>query len=159
MDDVAIIDAHVEEDAETWDYLDEEFRDRRPIPVLHEGDAYRPIYGAVNAYWLIDGRPANVPVGKGAMIGLTPPISRAAKRKPFSPASQSLADVGARLADMDKFGVATQILFPTVFNRPPTDDDRNVMRLVEAAKMGFGRASKPNQRHDRDTDGLPAADL
>ncbi len=35
-DDVAIIDAdaHVEADVETWDYLDEEFRDRRPIPVL-----------------------------------------------------------------------------------------------------------------------------
>ncbi len=51
MDDVAIIDAdaHVEEDVETWDYLDEEFRDRRPIPVLLEGDAYRPIHGDVNA--------------------------------------------------------------------------------------------------------------
>ena len=116
MDDAAIIDAdaHVEEDVATWDYLDDEFRDRRPIPVLLEGDEYRPIYGDVNAYWLIDGRPTNVPVGPGSMISLTPPISRAALAKPFSPASQSLADVGARLADMDKIGVTTQILFPTI---------------------------------------------
>ena len=56
MDDVAIIDAHVEEGVETWDHLDEKFCDRRPIPVLLEGDEYRPIYGDVNAYWLIDSR-------------------------------------------------------------------------------------------------------
>ncbi len=56
MDDVAIIDAHVVEDVKAWDHLDEKFRDRRPIPGLLEGDEYRPIYGDVNAYWLIDGR-------------------------------------------------------------------------------------------------------
>ena len=33
MDDVAIIDAdaHVEEDVETWDFLDQEFRDRQSL--------------------------------------------------------------------------------------------------------------------------------
>ena len=149
MDHTAVIDAdaHVEEDVATWDFLDEEFRDRRPIPVLLEGDQYRPIYGDVNAYWLIDGRPTNVPVGKGSMISLTPPISRAAKAKPFSTASQSLADVGARLSDMDKVGVTTQVLFPTVFNRPPTDDDRFLTALHRSYNTWLaGRCAEAPER-------------
>jgi hypothetical protein len=35
--DVVDADSHVMEVAETWDYLDEEFRDRRPIAVQAKG--------------------------------------------------------------------------------------------------------------------------
>ena len=35
------------------DDVDQEFRDRRPIPVLLRRDQYRTIYSDVNACWLI----------------------------------------------------------------------------------------------------------
>ncbi len=130
MHDIIIdADAHVEEDVDTWNYLDPEFADRRPIPVVLDDPAYEPIYGDINAHWMIDGRPTNIPVGPGAMLSLTPPISRAARNKPFPVGSQSLADIEARLTDMDKVGVRAQILFPTIFNRPPTEDDRFLTAL------------------------------
>ena len=134
MDNVAIIDAdaHVEEDVATWDFLDEEFRDRRPVPVLLEGEEYERLYGDINAHWLIDGRPTNVLSGPGALLSLTPPISRAARNKPFSVGSQSLADIDARLADMDTVGIAVQVLFPTIFNRPPTEDARFLTALYRS---------------------------
>ncbi len=124
MNDTIIIDAdaHVEEDEDTWAYLDPEFADRRPIPVVLDDPKYDAIYGDINAHWLIDGHPTNSPVGPGAMLSLTPPRSRAAINKPFPVGSQSLADIDARLADMDKIGVRTQVLFPTAVNHRAGND-------------------------------------
>lgn len=149
MDGLPIIDAdaHVEEGEATWDFLDEEFRDRRPVPVLLEGEEYRKIYGDINAHWLIDGRPTNILSGPGALLSLTPPISRAAKKKAFSVGSQSLEDIDARLADMDALGVAVQVLFPTIFNRPPTEDPRFLAALHRSYNTWLaGRcAQKPDR--------------
>ena len=43
--------------------------------------------------------------------------------------------------------------------REIVDDDKNVMRLIEATKKGSGKQAQANQRHDYDTDGLPAENL
>src|SRR6059058_1488460 len=51
-DVVVDADSHVEEPQETWQYLDEKYADRRPVPVT--GDAACFKYGA-NSLWFIDG--------------------------------------------------------------------------------------------------------
>ena len=105
-------DAHVEECTETWKYLDQEFYTQRPIPVTIDKDTS---FGVNNAFWLIEGKVFPKMVGPGAVIFATPTTSEVAKRKPFPIGAQTLVDVPARLADMDRMGIDTQVIFPTLF--------------------------------------------
>lgn len=115
------VDAHVEEGERTWDFLDEEFEPRRPRPVTFENVSY---LNGIDAAWLVDGRLTHRPFGRGANATMTPPISTLARRKAYSIASQDLTDVQARLGDMDRDRVDTQVIFPSVFNRPLADDPK-----------------------------------
>lgn len=112
-------DAHVEEGEETWNFLDPEYRSRRPIVVTLEE---APGRGNLNAFWLIDGKALPQPVGKGASFFATPPSCALGQKKAFSLGSQALTDVPARLRDMDRLGIDIQVIFPTVFNGHLTDD-------------------------------------
>jgi predicted TIM-barrel fold metal-dependent hydrolase len=112
-------DSHVEEPAETWDYLDAEFHGRRPITVTGEN---RPDLFGMNSFWHIDGRSFPHPVGHGVTIYATPVTMERAKGKPFSIPSQTLNEPEARLKDMDTAGVAVQVNFPTLFLEPLTQD-------------------------------------
>lgn len=114
-------DAHVEECDETWNYLDEEFRSRRPVAVTLD---HAPGRGNLNAFWLIDGNVLPQPVGKGASVFATPTSCALGQKKPFSPESQELRDVSARLRDMDLWGIDIQVIFPTVFLVSPSGDPR-----------------------------------
>lgn len=105
-------DAHVEECTETWKYLDQQFYTQRPIPVTILEDTS---FGVNNAFWLIEGKVFPKIVGPGAFVFGTPATSEAAKRKPFPIGAQTLEDVSARLADMSRMGIDTQIIFPTLF--------------------------------------------
>jgi len=105
-------DAHVEECIDTWKYLDQEFYTNRPIPVTIDKNTS---FGANNAFWLIEGKVFPKVVGPGATIFATPTSSEVAQRKRASIGSQTLEDVPARLADIDRMGIDTQVIFPTLF--------------------------------------------
>jgi len=112
-------DSHVEECEATWQYLDKRYWHRRPLHLdLHgtPGLAYQ------DSHWLIDGRIHPRPIGRGATFGGSPPSSTLARQKPFSIPSQTLEDVSARLADMDKAGIQISVIFPTVCLTHLTDD-------------------------------------
>lgn len=114
-------DAHVEECDDTWNYLDEEFRPRRPVAVTLDR---APGRGNLNAFWLIDGNVLPNPASRGASVFATPTSCALGQKKSFSRESQELTDAGARLRDMDLWGIDIQVIFPTVFLVSPSEDPR-----------------------------------
>jgi predicted TIM-barrel fold metal-dependent hydrolase len=97
-------DAHVEESTSTWEHLDGAWRTHRPVPVAFPEDT---CLGDFNAAWLIGGRIRH--------MGGTPTSARVASKKGVSIGSQELADVGARLCDLDRLGIDKQVVFPTLW--------------------------------------------
>lgn len=95
-------DAHVIECERTWDYLEGEERRYRPIPLSVEMPT-----GKTHSYWFIGGR----------MIGGRENIG-----KDTSKESREMANIDSRLKHMDEIGTAVQVLYPTLFLRPVTDD-------------------------------------
>src|SRR3954453_4549681 len=59
---------------------------------------------------------------RGGAVPPPPPISTRAHSKPYSLASQSLEEVGARVADLDRLGANVQVIFPSVFLEALTED-------------------------------------
>jgi predicted TIM-barrel fold metal-dependent hydrolase len=112
-------DSHVEESAQTWKYLDEKFARRRPIPITLED---QPALLGQNSFWLIDGAVVPRTSGKGLSLFGTPATSRHAREKPFSVGSQELTDLEARIRDLDKFGIDTQIINSTLLNATLSPD-------------------------------------
>jgi len=114
-------DAHVEESPETFSdaYLDPEYRDRRPQVVMLEGQG--PV-------WAIDQRLYPRRVGRGAYHFATPPAfgelpSSFSSSKRDELGSITLADVNARLREMDGDGIAQQVIYPTLFLAYPLTED------------------------------------
>jgi predicted TIM-barrel fold metal-dependent hydrolase len=112
-------DAHVEESTETWKYLDEKFSRRQPVPVTLED---QPALLGQNSFWLIDGGVVPRTSGKGLSLFGTPTTSRHAREKPFAVGSQELTDIDARLRDLDRFGIETQVVNSTLLNATLTPD-------------------------------------
>ena len=134
-------DGHVEESAAVWEYVEPAFYDRRPIEVTLPN---LPVYGGVNAFWFVDGKAAHRLSGKGMNISLTPVSMERAQAKPFSIGSQTIADVPARLRDLDKLRLDVQVLFPTCFNRPMTDDPKLETALHRAWNRWAADAARPS---------------
>src|SRR4051812_20021384 len=97
-------DSHVYEVDETWDYLPVEYRNRRPLAVTLKPEEV-PYLAPMNAFWLIDARVVTRTWGPGTVQVGSPLTAEHARRKPFRVGSQSLANVEARLADLDKAAV------------------------------------------------------
>ncbi|MBI3091243.1 MAG: amidohydrolase [Candidatus Tectomicrobia bacterium] len=130
-------DSHVEECEETWDYLDEQYQMRRPMIVTVEGDPQK--LTQQNAYWLVDHKITPKTTGHGATLGGSPPTSRLAHGKQFSIGSQTLMKVEERLADMDRFGLEVQVIFPTVFLETMTDDVRFEANLMHSYNVWMSK--------------------
>ena len=98
-------DAHVIETVQTWSYLEE--NERRFTPQLMSqtsGAALLSNEGTVvRDFWVIEGRAH----GKDRNVGTDTPQE-----------SREMLSVEARLAHMDKLGIETQVLYPTLFLRP-----------------------------------------
>lgn len=120
-------DSHVEEPADAWSHLEPEFYQRRPLIADLRGTAG---LSTQDTFWLIDGKQHPSPFGRGASFFGTPPTSTLARSKPIGVPSQTLSDVAARLADLDRNNIKLQVLFPSVFLTHLTDDVR-----FEAALM------------------------
>jgi predicted TIM-barrel fold metal-dependent hydrolase len=132
-------DSHVMEVEETWSYLDPEYTGRRP-QVVHAPDVSQG--SAQDAFWLVDGQIHPRLLGPGATFTGTPVTSTYARAKPFSVASQGITDVSARLRDLDAAGLDVQVLFPSVFTGPLTEDPRleaALMRSYNTWMAGIGR--------------------
>lgn len=138
------VDSHVEEPEEAWASLDERYADRRPFPILARDV---PALGGMNAFWFVDGAVFPKPIGRGTLVYGTPTEMRFAREKPFTIASQSLTDVGQRLKDMDGAGIAVQVIFPTVFLQPMSEDVLFEAALMRSYNAWIGKtcAARPDR--------------
>jgi predicted TIM-barrel fold metal-dependent hydrolase len=102
--DVIDADAHIEESVATWQYLDPAFHARRPIPVTFPPHTS---FGDFNAAWVID--------NKLRQSSANPTTMRIAQQKGVAIPAQELTDVAARLADLDRFGISRQVVYPSAW--------------------------------------------
>jgi predicted TIM-barrel fold metal-dependent hydrolase len=120
-------DSHVEEPEAAWRYLDPKYEARRPFAITGEN---RPFLHNMNSFWYIDGSVYPKVAGQGVTIYATPVSMARATFKPFSLDSQTLLEPTARLKDLDAGGVDVQVVFPTIFLEPLSEDP-----VFEAALM------------------------
>ncbi|MBI3079490.1 MAG: amidohydrolase family protein [Deltaproteobacteria bacterium] len=130
-------DSHVEEPEEAWAYLDKKYEARRPFPLTGEN---RPILYNLNAFWYIDGQVFPKPIGKGTTVFGTPLTQAVARMKSWSLGSQGLTDVEGRVRDLDDAGIDIQVIFPTVFLQPLTDDVEFEAALMRSYNTWMGKA-------------------
>ena len=122
-------DAHIEESVAMFERLDKEFQTRRPLPVRLDRDT---VYGRYNAVWLIDGETYPKLVGKGGTIFRTPTLMEAATQKRESIGAQEIIDVPARIRDMNKVKIDTQVVFPSLFLTHTAEDLKLEAALLRA---------------------------
>ena len=149
-------DAHVEESEAMFDRLAKEFRPRRPLPVRLASDT---VYGKYNAVWLIDGETYPKLVGKGGTIFRTPTIMEAASLKRESIGAQELTDVVARIRDMDKVKIDTQIVFPSLFLTVTSEDLRLEAALLRAYNSFLGECATASKSRIRFAALVPIRDV
>jgi len=128
MASVLDADTHIAEPAAMWDYLDPEWRARRPVVVSVPEDTQ---YGKADHMWLIDGSIYPRTAGKGGMLLVTPISDERRKIMPDG-ASRELADIGARLEDMARLDTDRQVVYPTLFLTWLTDDPAFEVGLCKA---------------------------
>ena len=137
MGEFRVIDAdsHVEEPEEAWSFLDPKYEARRPF--LHH----------MNSFWYIDGSVYPKVTGQGVTIYATPVTMARAKLKPFSLDSQTLLEPAARLKDMEAGGVDVQVIFPTIFLEPLSEDPRFEAALMKSYNQWMASACRkhPNR--------------
>jgi predicted TIM-barrel fold metal-dependent hydrolase len=149
-------DAHVEESEAMFDRIDKEFRPRRPLPVRLDTDT---VYGKYNAVWLIDGETYPKLVGRGGTIFRTPTIMEAASLKRESIGAQELTDVAARLRDMDKVNIDTQVVFPSLFLTVSSEDLRLEAALLRAYNSFLGECATASKNRIRFAALVPIRDV
>jgi uncharacterized protein len=132
-------DSHVEEPAEAWGYLDPKYEARRPFPITGENRAF---LHNINSFWYIDGSVYPKVAGQGVTIYATPVTMARAKLKPFSLDSQTLLEPAARLKDMDAGGVDVQVIFPTIFLEPLSEDPHFEAALMKSYNSWMASACR-----------------
>src|SRR5882672_391547 len=110
-------DTHLFESTQVWDFIDEEMYPRRPIIVSGPKDTVYKRSG----FWLIDGNIFPKSAGKGGFLLGTPTEPGQRETTPDVRARE-LLDIPGRLQAMDLMGVATQVVYPTLFLAYITDD-------------------------------------
>src|ERR1700752_65361 len=145
MPGVIDADTHIAESEAMWQMIDEKMYPRRPVLLSLPDDT---LYGGWNATWLIDGNIFPKPVAKGGFRLVTPSASKIqSNRKDIQIACRELTDVAARLADMDRGGIAAQVVYPTLFLIYLTDDAELDVALSRAYNRFMADAcAKSNSR-------------
>jgi len=105
-------DAHVIESEKTWDYLEDSDRRYRPVSITVDMPT-----GKTRSFWFIGGR----------MIGGRENIGKETSKE-----SREMADIEARLRHMDEIGTDVQVIYPTLFLRPVTDNPRIELALCRS---------------------------
>lgn len=129
-------DTHIAESESMWKHFDPKMYHRRPVMVAAPDDT---LYRDFNVLWLIDGNIYPKASGKGGFRIITPTASkREINRTDIALGCREITDVAARLADMDRAGVHTQIIYPTLFLIDVTDDAPLQVALCGAYNQFLG---------------------
>ena len=123
-------DAHVLETPKTWEYLEDDDKRYTPFIVTQtHGPELKANDGRniQQKYWLIGNRP----MGKARNVGTE-----------MSRAIAEMEDVPGRLAHMDELDIDVQILYPTLYLRPVTDDINADLALTRAYNRWVADVSK-----------------
>ena len=146
-------DTHIAESESMWKYFDPSMYQRRPVMVSAPDDT---LYRDFNVLWLIDGNIFPKASGKGGFRIITPTASkREAARTDISLGCREITDVAARLADMDKAGVETQVIYPTLFLIQLTDDAKLEIALCGAYNKFLGEVYRNSNNRLRLVTVLP----
>ena len=105
-------DAHVIECEKTWDYLEGEDKRYRPVPIAVDMPS-----GKTQNFWIIGGR----------LIGGRDNVGQDTAKE-----SREMANIDSRLKHMDEIGTSVQVLYPTLFLRPVTDNPRIELALCHS---------------------------
>ncbi|HEY7165103.1 MAG TPA: amidohydrolase family protein [Candidatus Binatia bacterium] len=131
-------DTHIAESEAMWSLMDRDMYHRRPVLLKAPEDT---LYGPRNAFWLIDGNIFPKPNGKGSFRLITPSASKVeSSRGDIHLACREMTDIPARLRDMEKLNVETQVVFPTLFLVYVTDDPALEIALCRAYNRFLGQA-------------------
>ncbi|HET9549940.1 MAG TPA: amidohydrolase family protein, partial [Candidatus Binatia bacterium] len=145
MQPIIDADTHIAESEAMWQMIDEKMYPRRPVLLSLPDDT---LYGGWNATWLIDGNIFPKPVGKGGFRLVTPSASKIqSNRRDIQVGCRELTDVAARLTDMDRGGIAAQVVYPTLFLIYLTDDAELDVALSRAYNRFMAHACA--QSHGR----------
>lgn len=137
MKGVIDADTHIAESAAMWELVEKEMYPRRPVYFNITTDT---LYGPRNGFWLIDGNVFPKPNGKGGFRLITPSNTEwESKRTDLQIACREMTDIPARLADMDKLGIAQQVVFPTLFLVYVTEDPELEVALCRAYNRFLGQ--------------------
>jgi predicted TIM-barrel fold metal-dependent hydrolase len=138
-------DTHISEGEAMWAMMDKDMYPRRPVLLKSPEDT---LYGPRNAFWLIDGNIFPKPNGKGSFRLITPSASKLeTSRGDIHLAYREMTDISGRLKDMDKLGVETQVVYPTLFLIYITDDAALEVALCRAYNRFLAQAcAKSNGR-------------
>ncbi len=109
-------DAHVLETMATFDYMDPSERQYRPEIIA---DPEPGPSGDIKKWWLIDGRRREAPYPGGGTAALLGPYTDDIA---LDDDAKFLLDVQARVRHMDELGTDIQVLYPTLFLGPMTDN-------------------------------------
>ena len=113
-------DTHISESTAMWEFLEKELYPRRPVVMVAPKDT---VYGRRNAFWLIDGQVIPRPHGKGGIVLVTPSQQDyESGRTDIQIGCREMTNIEARLQDMDRLQVQTQVVYPTLFLIYLTDD-------------------------------------
>ncbi len=145
MPGVVDADTHIAESESIWRLMDEAMLPRRPVRLSVPNDT---LYKDRNAFWLIDGNIFPKPAGRGSYNLMTPSLpGQESERGGVTIACRELTDIEARLADMDRLGIETQVIYPTLFLIYLTDDVALEIALCKAYNRWLAEAwSKSRNR-------------
>ena len=129
-------DGHIFEPEAMFEELPREFYPRRPIPVFLPTDTER---GERNGCWIIEGKTYPTIGGRGRNTFDVPGSAKMRKRG-LSLGSVTLADVAARLADLDRLNIDIQVIFPSMFLVAVGEDVKLEGALFQAYNTYLGRA-------------------
>ena len=147
MPGVVDADTHIAESARMWSLMDQEMYPRRPVLLSAPEDT---LYGARNAFWLIDGNIFPKPAGKGSFRLVTPSAAKLeASRGDIQIGCRELTDIPSRLQDMDRLGVEVQVVYPTLFLIYLTDDVKLEVALCRAYNRFLAEACSAAQNRIR----------
>jgi uncharacterized protein len=147
MSGVVDADTHIAESRSMWNLMEAGMRHRRPVLLSMPEDT---LYKDWNVVWLIDGNIFPKPLGKGGFRLITPSESKIqSSRKDIRVACREITDVPARLADMDRFGIEIQVVYPTLFLVYLTDDAELEVALCRAYNRFMARACAESKNRIR----------
>ena len=116
-------DTHIVEEAPVWDMIAQQDIDIRPRIVRTEPDGASPGVFATGQYWLIDGEL----YGKGGQALIN-----------YVDGTRNFLDPDARIAQMDEWNIAAQIVYPSIFLGLTAKTPRTELALARSYNRWMG---------------------